>query len=376
MAKIDITYHSLLERILTYGTERTDPNRKGVTRINIPSATIKHNLLEDGFPAITTKKLFYRGVAGELLWLLSGDTNIKYLVDNNINIWNKDAYNFYKKTLNTNVFNTARFIEVIKNNDRAKLNHYNTGYSLGSLGAIYGKQWRDFNGFDQIQNLIDTLRANPLGNQHIVTAWNPSELHKMALPPCHWSFEILVEELDKFDRLKIYNKKQGFSRVLGNYVYPENYIQKHDYDIPEPIDFILNDEDLAIMDNYHIPKYKFTLKWHQRSVDTFLGLPFNIASYATLAIIIGKLTNMIPAAIEGDLSNVHIYKNHLKQATTQLNNDPNKFKECELSDFGGFKLNMYGNFNNWLNSMKIDDFKLIGYESYKPIKAKMLAYNK
>jgi thymidylate synthase len=223
--------------------------------------------------------------------------------------------------------------------------------SLGGLGRVYGAQWRAFKNLklndelfddeypdvyeidyiDQISNLIKGLRETPMGTKHIVTAWNPSELNDMALPPCHWSFEILVEPIKYF---------KGFV-----------------------------EEGEA--------EYQFTLKWHQRSVDTFLGLPFNIASYGLLAQIIGKLTNMVPKGIIGDLSNVHIYEPHLDAVKKQLSRSTNMHNsKCKLEEFGGFKMDMRNDFDQWLSSKDIKDFKLTKHNEQLAIPAEMLPYNK
>ncbi len=342
MAKIDKEYHKLLNNIVENGFKYEDPNRKGVQRIQIPSYTIKHDF-KDGFPAITTKKLYWKGVVGELLWFLRGDTNIKYLVDNGINIWNKDAYNYLKKGGYKGSY--EKYLQLCKDSEFV---------GVGDLGRVYGAQWRDWadekgvgyihSSIDQISNLINGLKNNPMGTKHIVTAWNPAELDDMALPPCHWSFEILVEPIDKVQRAKETIEK----------------ISKGD----------LSDS---------LPKYQFTLKWHQRSVDTFLGLPFNIASYALLAQIIGKLTNMIPKGIIGDLSNVHIYEPHLDAVKEQLLRDVDMYGGCELY-FSDTNLVVDNDpnisFDEALDIVEIREFKLKNYNSYPRIPAEMLAYNK
>lgn len=339
MAKIDREYHKLLKNTLVNGFEYEDPNRKGVQRIQIPSYTLEHDF-KDGFPAITTKELYWKGVVGELLWFLRGDTNIKYLVGRGVNIWNKDAYNWYLKEFDglglkpERKLTFDRWLEGVKSESFA---------SFGNLGRVYGAQWRDWNkpyeinGLDQISNLIKGLKENPMGTRHIVTAWNPAELNDMALPPCHWSFEILVEPIYE-------NKRYNDASNLG--------LKK--------------------------PEYKFTLKWHQRSVDTFLGLPFNIASYALLAQIIGKLTNMIPKGIIGDLSNVHIYEPHLDAVREQLSRDVDGHKECELVCNSNIKYDYDKgkSLTNTINDLDILDFELLKYESYPRIPAEMLAYNK
>jgi thymidylate synthase len=239
----------ILKDILDKGYWYTDKKRN-VKCKQISSYTFTHDF-KDGFPAITTKKLFWKGVVGELLWFLKGDTNIKYLVDNGINIWNKDAYNYYLKQYNLNNWQhnkltLAEFIENIKK-DNLKISGV-TFYKLGDLGRIYGAQWRDWVGIkhwedthptyvDQISNLIKNLKEQPMSRRHIVTAWNPAELDDMALPPCHWSFEILVEPLkDKCDCSESEAIDCGKPQAVGK-----------------------------------CQQYGFTLKWHQRSVDSFLG---------------------------------------------------------------------------------------------------------
>lgn len=349
MAKIDKTYKDLLKTIINTGFRYEDPNRKGVYRLQIPHYQFEHSF-KDGFPAITIKKLYWKGVVGELLWFLRGDTNIKYLVDNDINIWNKDAYNFYKGPLSS-----FGYMESVKEG--------NSKY--GNLGRVYGAQWRTWIGqngglvdgiskqVDQISNLIKDLKENPMGTRHIVTAWNPAELHDMALPPCHWSFEILVEPLQ---RLK--------------------YCEENNIELLEHEAGLENAEDC--MNSYNIPKYQFTLKWHQRSVDTFLGLPFNIASYALLAHIIGKLTNMIPKGIIGDLSNVHIYEPHMSATVDLLKRNSELYwrsLELQMSKKATTHMETYVTLDNLLNNLDIKDFTIPEYKSHPPLKAEMIPYD-
>jgi thymidylate synthase len=375
MSVIDKTYHHLLQTILDDGFMYEDPNRKGINRIQIPSYTFKHDF-KDGFPAITTKKLYWKGVVGELLWFLRGDTNIKYLVDNGINIWNKDAYNYYKNQYSGNIVNTDftpftldNFVDAVKDG---------RGTIKGDLGRIYGAQWRKWSipfeerdaGYmqgleageglpvydedfpskklDQISNLIKGLKENPMGTKHIVTAWNPAELDNMALPPCHWSFEILVEPLNDNERFKI----QPYYETLEN------------------------------RGDFSTPKYQFTLKWHQRSCDSYLGIPFNIASYALLAQIIGKMTNMIPKSIIGDLSNVHIYEPHLDAVKEQLSRSTNMHNsECELliGDSAIEVIDEYEKenilFNDIFENFDINDFTLSNHTEQSAIPAEMLPYS-
>ena len=242
MSKIDKNYHNLLERILQEGYTYEDPNRKGVNRLEIPYYTFRHEF-KDGFPAITTKKLNYKAVVTELIWFLRGDTNIKYLVDNGCNIWNKDAYNYYNKlTANTQTKEEFERGIHIKN------------HIAGELGPVYGAQWRKWstnkptvighNGthnifgeivVDQIQRLITNLKEKPLATDHIVNSWNVGDLQDMALPPCHYGFQVVVRPLNKI--------KCDCSESKA--IYCGSKCQ--------------------------IPQYGFELHWQQRSVDTFLG---------------------------------------------------------------------------------------------------------
>jgi thymidylate synthase len=284
MAKIDNTYKSICNEILSKGTVYINERRK-INRLQIPSYTFRHEF-KDGFPAITIKKLFYKSVVAELLWFLNGDNDIKFLNDNGVKIWNQDAYNFYKKHGGELSFEEFEKIGV------------------GSVGQNYSKQWTAYNGnVNQIENLIKDMQSDIMGGRLIVNAWNPSELNKTALPPCHTFFQIIGVPLQ-------------------------------------------NNE------------YGFELHWHQRSVDTFLGLPFNIASYATLAKILEFKTGYKALAVQGDLKCVHFYDNQI-DATFEMLKSAKEFEKCEL------QINS--------NGTEIKDFELIGYKSDKAIKVKMEA---
>lgn len=326
MAKIDVIYANLSKAILDYGYIYKDESR-GKNCKQISTATLSIPLTE--FPLLTTKKMFTKGIVGELLWFLRGDSNIKYLNDNGIKIWDEDAKNFSKD---------------------------------GDVGRNYGVQWRDWTGrnkkgnVDQFVNLIDALKKKPIGRRHIVTAWNPAELNQTALPPCHWAFEVLPRPL--FDHEKIALVKQSI-------------ILEKDFRPSELREYI--------KDVNNVPQYGFDLKWHQRSVDTFLGLPFNIASYALLAHIIGKLTNFVPLNIVGDLSNVHFYEPHIEVAVEQLQRDPNTHEGCNLlfSERFNDDVNKYHNgdisTNDFLKYLRIEDFIFDNYKSFDSLKAEMFA---
>lgn len=318
---IDEQYLSIAKLILDEGINKED--RTGTGTKSIFSAQVVHNMSE-GFPLLTTKKMYWKGIVTELLWFLRGDTNIKYLVDNDCHIWDGDAYKSYKvwaddlsKTHMYLPYTKEQFIEKIKTDDEfAK--------KWGELGPVYGKQWRDWGGYfsnghwngqnnstglhiggvDQIQNLIDSLKTNPDSRRLMVNAWNVGELDHMTLPPCHWAFELYTEETD-----------------LG--------------------------------------KRRLSLKWHQRSVDLPLGLPFNIASYALLLEILAKEVNMIPGTLIGDLTNVHIYNDQIVGILEQLNADPYKYDYPNL---------VIGDNATWGNDFLVSDFQLIGYNSYPKIK--------
>lgn len=355
MAIVDKNYHNLLDKILQEGYTYKDPNRKGVNRIEIPSHTFRHEF-KDGFPAITTKKLNYKSVVTELIWFLRGDTNIKYLVDNGCNIWNKDAYNYYCKKCKEQGFmhnSFEAFIDMIKGIEDLKLSkRIPNNYKLGDLGPVYGAQWReiydkkadDISRYDQIKTLINTLKNNPLGTQHIVNAWNVLELEDMALQPCHYGFQVVVRPLTQEERA---------------FMVPPGIIVKKGE--PYPV------FDHQFCDKQNITKYGFELHWQQRSVDTFLGLPFNIASYATLALILEKITGYKALAIQGDLKKVHLYDNSLNAVKEQLSRDVDKYDKCELKididDLEGRFLPEY-----YLN----ENFTLNNYESYPHIKVEML----
>jgi thymidylate synthase len=287
--KLDKQYKDLLQTILDYGVEKQD--RTGTGTKSIFGYTIRHNM-KDGFPLLTTKKMPWKIIVTELLWFLRGDTNIKYLVDNNCHIWDGDAYKNYCKIAEsieepdynvhvddpnqncTRLMTIEEFIDKIKTDDEfAK--------QWGNLGPVYGKQWRDWNsseaefegllGIDQIQNLINDLKTNPDSRRLMVTAWNPSDLPNQVLPPCHYGFQVYTRPTTREE--KIVNP--GKYRALS-------------------------------------------LMWNQRSVDTFLGLPFNIASYGLLLTILAKEVDMIPDQLIGNLGDTHLYLNHIEQAKEQI----------------------------------------------------------
>jgi len=271
MNNLDKKYQQLLSDIITFGVEKKD--RTGTGTKSLFGYTIRHNM-KDGFPALTTKKLAWKQVVSELLWFLTGQTNIAFLHKHNNHIWDGD----YEKS----------------------------GRTDGDLGPIYGKQWRKWDGkngrIDQIDDLVRELKTNPDSRRLMVSAWNVGELDQMVLPPCHYGFQVWTRE------------ENG-----------QRYI---------------------------------SLMWNQRSVDTFLGLPFNIASYGLLLHIIANEVDMIPDELIGNLGDTHLYLNHIEQAKEQISR--------ESFDLPTLKTNAK---MDGICCNVPDDFELIGYQSHPTIKA-------
>jgi thymidylate synthase len=348
MYNIDEEYRKLLMDILIHGVKKED--RTGTGTQSVFGKQIRHSMSE-GFPLLTTKKMAWKSIVTELIWFLRGDTNIKYLVDNNCHIWDGDAYKNYAAKTSMDVdgqFTKEEFIKEIKtNNEFAK--------QWGELGPIYGKQWRKWNyqskknhyvmagqpthyniNIDQIINLISELKSNPDSRRLMVSAWNVGELDQMVLPPCHYGFQVYTRELSKFER----------SRHMG---------------LPEGEHFL---DD--VLDKHNIPKRAISLMWNQRSVDTFLGLPFNIASYALLLEIIAKEVNMIPDEIIGNLGDVHLYLDHIEQAKEQISRKPFDLPELKMNPI--FLANLeHKSFDEAING--VVSFELENYQSHPAIKA-------
>ena len=324
MNRLDTDYQALLKDIIYNGREKGD--RTGTGTISVFGRQIRHKM-SDGYPLLTTKKMAFRTMVTELLWFLKGDTNIKYLVDNGCNIWNGDAFKNYISNTNEYKGNwpdtIEEFIERIKTDDEFAA-------KWGELGPIYGKQWRDLetqtlipmnlkvggevqytNGtkrIDQIQNLINELKNNPDSRRLMVSAWNVGELDEMTLPPCHYGFQVYTRELLPNER------KVEWAKSVGKDVsYAYN----------------LSQEDL---DKKGFPRRTISLMWNQRSVDTFLGLPFNISSYGALLCLIAKEVNMLPDELIGNLGDVHLYKNHISQAKEQMEREPFELPTVEFTN--------------------------------------------
>lgn len=290
-------YLELLQHILDNGIKKED--RTGVGTLSWFGHQLRFDLSE-GFPLLTTKKVFLRGIIHELIWFLKGSTNIKYLVDNNVHIWDDWPFADYLKANDleekyprySDVWKDKKkeFIENIKTDDEFAKKH-------GELGPVYGKQWRDFGGVDQIKEIVDQLKNNPDSRRIIVSAWNPPDVPKMALPPCHCLFQLYV--------------------VDG----------------------------------------KLSCQLYQRSCDVFLGVPFNIASYALFTMMLAQTCDLKPGTFVHTFGDVHIYTNHMDQVKKQLSRTPRALPTMKINpdvkDIFDFT---------------IDDFELVNYDPCPAIK--------
>jgi thymidylate synthase len=351
MNTIDKQYQDLLLHILRNGVEKKD--RTGTGTKSIFGYQIRHNMRE-GFPLLTTKKMAWKTMVTELLWFLRGDTNIKYLVENGCNIWNGDAYKRYERVWTWDLDEPLpmdKFIERIKND-------YEFAKIWGELGPIYGKQWRQWQGwvgygdkgkmgslwYDQIQRLIHLLKTEPDSRRLMVSAWNVAELDDMVLPPCHYGFQVYTRELTYNERYSLWFSK--------------NYETGMEYN-----ELIIPDFENEYYEK--TPERAISLMWNQRSVDTFLGLPFNIASYGLLLTLLGKLTNMVPEDLIGNLGDTHLYLNHLDQAREQIERKSFELPNVKLN----FDFQYYDGYIVDWDKINVDEIQIANYNSHPPIKA-------
>ena len=347
MNDLDKQYQNLLADILISGRNKED--RTGTGTRSVFGRQIRHDM-RDGFPLLTTKKMAWKTMVTELLWFLRGDTNIKYLVDNDCHIWTGDAYKRYVEAhkkewsdkmtpeqLEKSYPDVKEFENLIKTvPEFAKV--------WGELGPIYGAQWRRWGGLqdiadddtpiylDQITNLIKELKTNPDSRRLMVSAWNVGELNEMVLPPCHYGFQVYTRELSFQERLNYYDPQKLYH----------------------------NEVDSWFLDEMKIPKRAISLMWNQRSVDTFLGLPFNIASYGLLLMMIADEVNMVPEELIGNLGDVHLYLDHIEQAKEQMNREPFELPNVVMRK----ACSILGE-----REYTTDDITLVNYEYHPAIKA-------
>ena len=289
-------YLDLLQDILDNGTEKDD--RTGTGTKSVFGRQMRFDLSE-GFPLLTTKKVHLKSIIYELLWLIKGETNIKYLVDNGVRIWNEWPYVAYTKSSEYKGEDIKEFALKVKEND-------SFAEKWGDLGPVYGKQWRDFNGFDQIKWVIEEIKkckvdeGHSTGRRLIVNAWNAAEIDKMALPPCHMMFQ------------------------------------------------------------FYVANGKLSCQLYQRSCDVFLGVPFNIASYSLLTMMMAQATGLEAGDFVWTGGDVHIYNNLFDQVKEQLTREPRSLPKMKINP--SIKS---------LFDFDYDDFELIEYNPYPPIKGKV-----
>lgn len=330
-------YLDLLNKVSKEGVEK-EPSRPGMPNtLSIFGYQYVYDLEKEGFPLLTTKRMSIQHVLTELLWFLKGHTNIKYLIDRKCNIWNQDAYRYYVKVLNKEIFKNKvvsthlmqpvfdsedksythrlytleEFVETIKNTNYKELPEADSAdYVLGDCGKQYGYQWRgnELTRPDQLVDLIYGLKTNPMSRRHIITAWRPEDLADMALPSCHSFVQFNCRKVDQKER-------EEESRETG-------------------------------LDLKDIPEYYLDCQLYQRSADVFLGVPYNIASYSLLVHIISFLCNMKPGKFIHSFGDVHMYDNHSNAVEEQLKREPfpspeivigeNEFVEEAISKFKEF----------------------------------------
>lgn len=284
-------YLKMCRHVLDNGVLKSD--RTGTGTISTFGYQMRFDL-EEGFPLLTTKKVYFPAIAKELLWFISGDTNIQKLVKDKVRIWNEWPYRDYKNSEDYQGESMKEFIDKIKVNDEFAAKH-------GDLGPVYGKQWRNFDGVDQLQKVISSIKENPNSRRHIISAWNPSEIDQMALPPCHTFMQFYVSG-----------------------------------------------------DN------KLSLQLYQRSADVFLGVPFNIASYALLLHLVADVCGLTAGEFVHTFGDVHIYNNHIDQIKEQLSRKPYNLP----------KLNILKSHDN-IEDYQYEDFEIVDYQSHPKIKAKV-----
>jgi len=351
-------YLDVLRKILDEGVEKESGRANMPNTIGISKADISMDLTE-GFPLLSTKRMFWKGIVHELLWFLRGETNIKYLVDNNVNIWNGDAYRWYLKWWDESgveqgglrkLETIEEFIEQVKQDSNCAYPWVagEREYTVGDLGKVYGYQWRNQNGVDQVKEVLDGLKSNPYSRYHIIDGWNKADFRDMALPPCHLLYQFIVRPLNSYQREDWYAKENGFSEEQRGEMNPN----------------ATDAEVHQIMDELGVPRFYLDLNMYQRSCDTFLGVPFNIASMSLLLMIFAKASNMIPGISNWIGGDTHLYVDHILAVKEQLSRKPYLLKPI-------MHINKELNSLEDICSLTIDDFELEEYHALDPIKAEL-----
>lgn len=377
-------YLQLLKDIKEKGTLKSAARENMPGTISLFGYQFRHNL-QDGFPILTTKKVSFKNIVTELLWFLNGDTNVKYLVDNGCNIWNEDAYNYYLKvckgklpiellgdTLDENgdltLLTFEEFVTILKVRSYNKLPKYNN-YTLGDCGKQYGWLWRNWyngslnenegrirkNTIDQLKELINGLKNNPMSRRHIITAWNPATLDDMALNACHCFVQWNCRPIPWETKLEL--AKRNPNVEMENLAITEAAAGCKEFGV--------------------VPQYYLDCQLYQRSADVFLGVPYNIASYALLTEIIAKICNMVPGEMIYTYGDVHIYDDHQDVINEQLSREERELPTLKINN--GFVVEWDNIWNQDLDKLVEDIksggwqniFQLENYDPHPSIKAKL-----
>ena len=333
--------------------------------------------LADGFPILTTKKVSWGNIVHELLWFLRGDTNIKYLIDNGCNIWNEDAYNYYRKLckeqhfIDEQVYSFEDFISEVK--EGLGLLPRPSGYEFGDCGKQYGWLWRTMSSYekhvssiplpdgqvikstmglkvaviDQVKEVLASLKDNPLSRRHIISAWNPTTLNDMALNACHALVQFNCRPLTPEQSAR-YQANESVEQMISGQI-----------------------KSIADYDISNTPKYYLDCQMYQRSADLFLGVPYNISSYALLTHIFCKILNMVPGEFIHSFGDVHIYENHKKQLELQLSREPRDLPTLEIVDVGNDWASIRNVDFDLIEILDLSDFILNGYDPHPGIKGKL-----
>jgi thymidylate synthase len=415
--KLDHQYKVLLQTIMHHGNIKGD--RTGVGTRSIFGYMIRHDMA-DGFPAITTKKLAFKTMVTELMWFLQGRTDLRYLLQNNCHIWTGDAYKKYEKWVealqekytNPTTENAQKVAEVVaipkivkltvEEFERDILANDDFNSMFGDLGPIYGKQWRSWEGvdkdfffnsdaldeenrdarqglfykpesFDQIANLINDLRTNPDSRRLLLNAWNVADVDKAVLPPCHIGFQLYTRKLTETELVERLGTDEEKQQLRGILLIKNAFVKALRYEEAAKVrgeekEFYAKFEK-KLSKTRVVPERAISLMWSQRSVDTLLGLPFNIASYGLLLEIIAKEVNMIPDELIGMLGDTHLYNNHITAAAEQITRFGHPLPKLKINQFD--KNNHYIDERDDISEYDPSQFSLIGYESDEKIEAKL-----
>lgn len=334
MNSYDRKYLDMVRDVLENGTKKMD--RTGVGTYSVFGRQLRHDMSE-GFPLLTTKKIFTKAMFHELLWFISGGDNIRYLVQNGVRIWNEWPYERYIKHEEAEVelmreqgvlvdyqkTNMDEFVrQIIEDREFAE--------RWGALGPVYGYQWRkwevrdeqgNLSRVDQLQAVIDDLRDNPDSRRIMVTAWNPGQLKDQLLPPCHFQFQLWTKELTSNERESLYHNSGRPVKLVAHFKHPASDVQA---------DKLANAHIHEFLDDEGVPRRSLSLMFNMRSVDCFLGAPFDIASYGALLHMLAHFAGMTAGDLIMTSGDTHVYQNHIDQVKEQLSRQPYKLPKFEL----------------------------------------------